>query len=84
MGGFIGIDDGLLEELEDTSDVDCPGVIPPGTNADKVCDWITKYFTYQKKLKKESRNRVLAMMFLKKVDQSQYGDLCVSLYNQFT
>ena len=23
-------------------------------------------------------------MFLKKVDQTQYGDLCASLYNQFT
>jgi hypothetical protein len=26
----------------------------------------------------------MAMMFLKKVDQCQYGDLCASLYNQYT
>ena len=52
-GGSIGNDDGLLEELEDTNDIDHPGEIPKGTDADDVREWITKYFNYQKKLKKE-------------------------------
>ena len=34
-GGSIGNDDGLLEELEDTNDIDHPGEIPK-TDADDV------------------------------------------------
>ena len=80
-GGSIGNDDGFFKELEDDTDKDHPGEIPDGADADEVRTWITTYFKYRAKLKKESRNRVLVMMFIKKVDQSKYGDLCASLYN---
>ena len=70
--------------MEDDTDKDHPGEILDGADTDEVRTWIITYFKYKAKLKKESRNCALAMMFIKKVDQSKYGDLCASLYNQFT
>ena len=83
-GGSIGNDEGLLKELENTEDADYPGDVPATGTGEEVREWIKKKDKYVARLKKEARNRMLGIMFLLKVDPAQYGDLCASIYNQFT
>ena len=83
-GGSIGTDIGLLRELEDDTDPDHPGPLPTGSDADEVRKWIVDNNRYQEKLKKASRNRCLAIMFLKRSDKDRYSDLIASLHNQYT
>ena len=67
-GGSVGNDDGMLEELTDTHYGDHSGDIPTESDADEVREWIKDNKKYNDRLKKKSRNNILGIMFLKKVD----------------
>ena len=86
FGGNIGNDEGLILELKDESSPDHPGDMPDKTDTTlaEVKEWITKVKTYEIKIRAAARERYLAMMFLKKVNRKKYGDLWVSLKNNYS
>jgi hypothetical protein len=86
FGGTIGNDDDLLDELRDEIDTEHPGDIPDVSSATaaQFKTWIDKYIAYEKKIKAASRERYLAMMFLKKVSREKYGSLWTSLKNNYS
>ena len=49
-----------------------------------LCRWIGEKEKHLEKREIEYRNKTLAVMFLKKVNQRQYGELVNSLHNQHT
>ena len=86
FGGSIGIDDGLMEALENKTDSNHPGPIPTdaSTTVDDLRAWITKNEAYKKSLRAECRERYLAMLFLKKASRDKYNGLWTSLKNNFS
>ena len=55
---------GLIEHLANTTDLDHPGDIPKGSNADKVRELIARNDEYKARVAKKAKNRTLAMSFL--------------------
>ena len=72
--------------MKDESSPDHPGDMPDKTDATlaELKEWITKVKTYEIKIRAAARERYLAMMFLKKVNRKKYGDLWVSLKNNYS
>ncbi len=81
-GGTIGGDKGLLDSLMDDNDLDHPGPIPTGNDADSVHAWIHDTCLYNKRLAKQCRDMTIVMMYLRTVDRKKYGDLWIGLQNQ--
>ena len=73
-GGTIGADKGLIDYVENISDFDHPGIMPE--KEEDLRKWIHAKEKYLlEKRETECRNKSLAAMFLRKVDQRHYGQI---------
>ena len=74
--------------MSNNSNPDHPGEMPGPNNAATMVANTVKWFEdkekYEKRLKEVARNKTLGMMYLHKVDKKRYGDLWVSLRNNYS
>ena len=86
--GPVGQETFLIQNLKNEFSKDPgngdPGNIPTGQDADEVREWYEKQMAYGKKLAKVSRDRMVAMMFLKGADRTRYGSLWFNLQNMYS
>ena len=95
-GGSIGVDPILIKEVTkvthpDHISEDLPedikndkGALDPLATLQAYKDYLGKRKKYLAKKERESRNRALAIAFLKRADRARYGNLMNDLSNQFT
>ena len=79
--GQLGSETSLVNHLENVKHPDYPGDIPETGDGDTVRDWYKKMVAYSDRLQKESRERMIAMMFLKGACRIRYGSLWFNLQN---